>query len=40
MILGGSTFPTTAGRNPTETIQATAWRSADRLAAKFESITS
>jgi gluconate 2-dehydrogenase alpha chain len=40
MILGGSTFPTTAGRNPTETIQATAWRSADRLATKFASITS
>jgi gluconate 2-dehydrogenase alpha chain len=40
LILGGSTFPTTAGRNPTETIQATAWRSADRLATKFSTIAS
>ena len=40
MLLGGSTFPTTAGRNPTETIQATAWRSADHLVSKFNAITS
>jgi gluconate 2-dehydrogenase alpha chain len=40
MVLGGSAFPTTAGRNPTETIQATSWRSADHLVAKFSSITS
>ena len=38
MILGGSTFPTTAGRNPTETIQATAWRSADHVAKHFNSL--
>ena len=30
-ILGGSTFPSSAGRNPTETIQATAWRTADHV---------
>jgi gluconate 2-dehydrogenase alpha chain len=40
MILGGSAFPTTAGRNPTETIQATSWRAADHLVGKFSSITS
>jgi choline dehydrogenase-like flavoprotein len=40
VILGGSTFPTTAGRNPTETIQATSWRAADHLVGKFASITS
>jgi gluconate 2-dehydrogenase alpha chain len=39
MVLGGATFPTTAGRNPTETIQATSWRAADHLAKKFASIT-
>jgi gluconate 2-dehydrogenase alpha chain len=40
MILGGSAFPTSAGRNPTETIQATAWRAADHLVGKFHSIAS
>ncbi len=30
-ILGGSTFPSSAGRNPTQTIQATAWRTADHV---------
>jgi gluconate 2-dehydrogenase alpha chain len=40
MILGGSAFPTSAGRNPTETIQATAWRAADHLVGTFHSIAS
>ena len=39
VILGGSTFPTTAGRNPTETIQATSWRTADHVAKNWSSIT-
>jgi gluconate 2-dehydrogenase alpha chain len=39
MVLGGSAFPTTAGRNPTETIQATSWRAADHLVHHFASIT-
>jgi gluconate 2-dehydrogenase alpha chain len=39
-ILGGSTFPTVAGRNPTETIWATAWRTGDHLARNFDSIAS
>jgi gluconate 2-dehydrogenase alpha chain len=37
-ILGGAVFPTTAGRNPTETIQATAWRTADHLIKNWKSI--
>jgi len=35
-ILGGSTFPSSAGRNPTETIQATAWRTADHVVQTFK----
>jgi choline dehydrogenase-like flavoprotein len=38
-ILGGSTFPSSAGRNPTETIQATSWRTAEYVAQNFSSIT-
>jgi gluconate 2-dehydrogenase alpha chain len=38
VILGGGAFPTTAGRNPTETIQATSWRAGDHLAKHFKSI--
>jgi gluconate 2-dehydrogenase alpha chain len=38
-ILGGSTFPSSAGRNPTETIQATAWRTAEYVAQNFKTIT-
>jgi gluconate 2-dehydrogenase alpha chain len=30
-ILGTSTFPTTGGHNPTLTLQALAWRTAERL---------
>ena len=35
-ILGGSTFPNSAGRNPTQTIQATAWRTADHIVKTFK----
>jgi gluconate 2-dehydrogenase alpha chain len=38
-ILGGSTFPTSGGRNPTQTIQATAWRTADYLHSNWSRIT-
>jgi gluconate 2-dehydrogenase alpha chain len=38
MVLGGAAFPTTAGRNPTETIQATSWRAGDHLAKHFQTI--
>lgn len=34
-ILGESTFPGTTSYNPTTTIQATAWRAAERIAANF-----
>jgi gluconate 2-dehydrogenase alpha chain len=37
-ILGSSTFPTTGGRNPTLTIQALAWRTADHLVENWKSI--
>jgi gluconate 2-dehydrogenase alpha chain len=37
-IMGGSTFPNTGGRNPTETIQALAWRGAEHIAANWKSI--
>jgi gluconate 2-dehydrogenase alpha chain len=32
VIVGSSTFPSTGGRGPVQTIEALAWRSADRLA--------
>jgi gluconate 2-dehydrogenase alpha chain len=35
-IMGGSTFPSSAGRNPTQTIQATAWRTADHVVKTFK----
>jgi len=38
LVLGGAAFPTTTGRNPTESIQATSWRAGDHLAAHFHSI--
>lgn len=34
-IVGSSTFPTTGGRGPTQTIEALAWRTAERLAARL-----
>jgi gluconate 2-dehydrogenase alpha chain len=38
MILGGSTFPASSGYNPTETIEALAWLSADYLASHLDEI--
>ena len=38
-VLGGSSFPTTGGRNPTESIQATAWRTAEYISARWKAIT-
>ncbi len=38
VVLGGAAFPTTASRNPTETIQATSWRAGHHLATHFKSI--
>jgi gluconate 2-dehydrogenase alpha chain len=38
MVLGGSTFPAVSGYNPTETIEALAWFSADYLAQNLDSI--
>lgn len=35
-VLGASTFPTTGGRGPTETIEALAWRTADRIADEVD----
>ena len=37
-IMGGSTFPSSAGRNPTQTIQATAWRTAEHIVQNFKTI--
>jgi gluconate 2-dehydrogenase alpha chain len=33
VVAGASTFPTTGGRGPTQTVEALAWRTADRLAS-------
>jgi len=37
-VLGASTFPTTGGRNPTLTLQALAWRTADHLVKNWKAI--
>lgn len=37
-VLGGSTFCSTTGYNPTETIEALAWYSADHIAQNFSKI--
>ena len=34
-VLGASNFPTSGGRNPTETVMALAWRSADHLVESW-----
>lgn len=38
LVLGGSTFPTSAGYNPTETIMALAWRAGEHLAKNWRTI--
>jgi gluconate 2-dehydrogenase alpha chain len=35
-IMGSSPFPSSGGRNPTETIQAVSWRAADYIARNFD----
>ncbi|MFT3864376.1 MAG: GMC oxidoreductase [Solirubrobacterales bacterium] len=35
-VLGGSTFPGTGGRGPTQTIEALAWRTAERIADELD----
>jgi gluconate 2-dehydrogenase alpha chain len=37
-ILGGSTFPTSTGYNPTHTIESLAWRSGEHIAKHFHAI--
>jgi gluconate 2-dehydrogenase alpha chain len=37
-VLGASTFPTSSGHAPVATIEATAWRTADRLVGAWDSI--
>ena len=37
-ILGGSVFPSSGGHNPTLTLQALAWRTAERLAERWDDI--
>ena len=37
-ILGGSTFPSTTGYNPTCTIEATAWRAAEHIAKNYQKL--
>ena len=37
-ILGASTFPTAGGHNPTLTLQALAWRTAQRLVDEWRTI--
>jgi choline dehydrogenase-like flavoprotein len=38
VILGGSTFPTSTGYNPTHTIEALAWRTGDYIVKHFKSL--
>ncbi len=37
-VLGASNFPTSGGRNPTETVMALAWRTAEHLVEEWEAI--
>jgi len=39
-VIGASTFPTTGGHNPTLTLQALTWRTAERLVKDWPTITS
>jgi gluconate 2-dehydrogenase alpha chain len=39
-VLGGSTFPTSTGYNPTNTIEALSWRTGDHIAKHWKSIAS
>jgi gluconate 2-dehydrogenase alpha chain len=37
-VVGASTFPTASGMNPTLTVQATSWRTAERIARELEDV--
>ena len=37
-VLGGGVFPTASGRNPTLTVWAMAWRTADHMVKNWKSI--
>jgi choline dehydrogenase-like flavoprotein len=39
VVLGGSTFPSSSGYNPTLTIQALAWRTADQVVDNFAKLS-
>jgi gluconate 2-dehydrogenase alpha chain len=39
VVLGGSSFPSSSGYNPTLTIQALAWRTADHVVANFAKLS-
>jgi gluconate 2-dehydrogenase alpha chain len=38
-VLGGSTFPSTGSKNPTQTIEALAWRTADHVVRNWKRLT-
>ena len=38
-VIGASTFPTAGGHNPTLTVQATAWRTAQHIIDRWRTIT-
>jgi gluconate 2-dehydrogenase alpha chain len=37
-VIGASCFPTSGGVNPTETVEALTWRSADHLLANWAAV--
>jgi gluconate 2-dehydrogenase alpha chain len=39
VIAGASTFPTSSGLNPTETVEAVTWRTVDHILAEWERLT-
>jgi choline dehydrogenase-like flavoprotein len=38
-VLGGSTFPTSTAYNPTNTIEALVWRTAEHITKNWKGIT-
>jgi choline dehydrogenase-like flavoprotein len=39
-VIGASTFPSTSGKNPTQTVQALAWRTGAYVARNIRKIAS
>jgi gluconate 2-dehydrogenase alpha chain len=39
-VLSGSTFPSTSSKNPTQTIEALSWRTAEHIARRFSAVKS